>query len=69
MSDHYFAALEQRIDQLLQHCQQLELENQHLRREQSELKEERSHLLKLNNETRSKVEAMIQRLKALEQNS
>ncbi len=69
MSDHYFDALERKIDQLLDHCHRLEQENTHLRQQEAALKEERARLLQLNDQTRSKVEAMIQRLKALEQNA
>jgi cell division protein ZapB len=69
MNEHYFNALEQKIDQLLDHCRQLEQENQHLRQQETLLKDERARLLQLNDQTRSKVESMIQRLKALEQNA
>ncbi|NVK44326.1 MAG: TIGR02449 family protein [Oceanospirillaceae bacterium] len=69
MSDHYFDALERKIDQLLDHCHRLEQENVRLRQQEATLKEERARLLQLNDQTRGKVEAMIQRLKALEQNA
>jgi len=62
MTEHYFNALEHKIDLLLARVEQLELEN-------STLREERAQLIQLNDQTRSKVEGMIQRLKALEQNS
>ncbi|ANG64820.1 MULTISPECIES: TIGR02449 family protein [Marinobacterium] len=69
MNDHYFNALERKIDQLLDHCHRLEQENQRLRSQETQLKDERARLLQLNDQTRSKVESMIQRLKALEQNA
>ncbi len=69
MSEHYFTVLEQKIDQLLTRVQQLEQENRQLRQQDVLLREERAQLLQLNDQTRSKVEGMIQRLKALEQNS
>ncbi|UTW11003.1 TIGR02449 family protein [Marinobacterium rhizophilum] len=69
MNDHYFNALERKIDQLLDHCHRLEQENQRLRLQETQLKDERARLLQLNDQTRSKVESMIQRLKALEQNA
>lgn len=69
MSDHYFDALERKIDHLLDHCHRLEQENVRLRQQEATLKEERARLLQLNDQTRGKVEAMIQRLKALEQNA
>jgi cell division protein ZapB len=69
MNDHYFNALERKIDQLLDHCHRLEQENQRLRSQETQLKDERARLLQLNDQTRSKVESMIQRLKALEHNA
>ncbi|WP_027857477.1 TIGR02449 family protein [Marinobacterium jannaschii] len=69
MSEHYFNALEHKIDQLLEHCKQLEQENRHLRNRESQLTEERARLVQLNEQTKRKVEAMISRLKALEQNA
>ncbi len=69
MSEHYFNALEQKIDQLLARVEQLEQDNRQLRQQDAQLREERAQLVQLNDQTRSKVEGMIQRLKALEQNS
>ncbi|PSL14375.1 cell division protein ZapB [Marinobacterium halophilum] len=69
MSEHYFNALELKIDQLLAHVEQLEQENRQLRQQDIRLREERAQLVQLNDQTRGKVEGMIQRLKALEQNS
>ncbi|KEA63458.1 hypothetical protein ADIMK_2237 [Marinobacterium lacunae] len=69
MSEHYFNALEQKIDRLLTRLQQLERENGHLRDQEARLREERAQLLQLHDQTRDKVEGMISRLKALEQQS
>ncbi|MBV1787893.1 TIGR02449 family protein [Marinobacterium sp. D7] len=69
MSEHYFNALEQKIDRLLTRLQQLERENSHLREQEAKLREERAQLLQLHDQTRGKVEGMISRLKALEQQS
>lgn len=69
MSEHYFNALEQKIDLLLTRLQQLEQENSHLREQENKLREERAQLLQMHDQTRDKVEAMISRLKALEQQS
>lgn len=69
MTEHYFTALEQKIDQILEHCQQLEQENKTLKERERVLKEERAHLTQLNEQTQSKIEAMITRLKSLEQNT
>lgn len=68
MTEHYFNALEQKIDQILQRCDQLEMENEQLKEREQVLKEERAQLVQLNEQTQSKIKAMIMRLKALEQN-
>lgn len=69
MSEHYFNALEQKIDQLLSRLQQLEQENAQLRQQAAGWREERARLLQLHDQTRDRVESMIARLKALEQQS
>ncbi|TCK06034.1 TIGR02449 family protein [Marinobacterium mangrovicola] len=69
MSEHYFNALEQKIDLLLGKLDQLEQENRYLRDQTGKLREERAQLLQLHDQTRDKVEGMISRLKALEQQS
>lgn len=68
MTEHYFNALEQKIDQILDRCAKLEQENMQLRDREQLLKEERSQLAQINEQTQSKIKAMIMRLKALEQN-
>ncbi len=68
MTEHYFNALEQKIDQILERCAQLEQENSQLREREQLLKEERAQLAQINEQTQSKIKAMIMRLKALEQN-
>lgn len=60
-------ALEQCVDQLLLLCNQLKEENALLRREQAHWLKERSALLEKSEIARTKVEAMVIRLKALEQ--
>ena len=62
-------ALEQRIDELLSLCKQLHDENQSLRTSQEQLVTERANLVAKNEQARSRVEAMINRLKTLEQGS
>lgn len=66
MSEHDLSTLEQKIDQLLAHCARLEQDNQRLRQQEKDLKKDRLQLIQVNDQTRHKVEAMIQRLKALE---
>ena len=62
------AALSQQLDRLLDHVQRLTEENRSLRHSQEQLANERAGLLARNEQARGRVEAMIQRLKALESN-
>lgn len=59
--------LEQQLRGLLEQCRKLREENQSLQNRQESLVAERAALVAKNEEARSKVEAMINRLKALEQ--
>jgi cell division protein ZapB len=59
--------LEQQLKLLLKQTQKLREENQSLQNRQESLVAERAGLVAKNEEARSKVEAMIHRLKALEQ--
>ena len=58
----------QRVDQLIALAQRLAEENRSLRTSQEQLMTERANLLAKNEQARSRVEAMINRLKSLEQN-
>lgn len=66
MTDHYFAALEQKLDQLIKRLGQLEEQNRQLRGRNTKLEEERAQLVQSHDATRAKVEAMLTRLKTLE---
>jgi cell division protein ZapB len=55
-----------RVDRLLEMCQRLAEENRSLRQSQEQLSAERSNLLAKNEQARSRVEAMIARLRSLE---
>ena len=69
MSDYLaeqVAGLEQRVDGLLRLCQRLQQENAMLRRSQESLNSERAALMEKNEVARSRIEAMISRLKAME---
>jgi len=57
-----------RLDKLLELCHRLAEENRSLRVSQEQLAVERSNLLAKNEHARSRVEAMIARLRALENN-
>jgi len=69
MNQEHLTILEQKIDQLMAYCDHLEQENARLRHQEHILKQERLQLIQVNDQTRQKVEAMIQRLKALEQSA
>lgn len=59
--------LERRIEELLNLSSRLRQENASLQGREAKLLEERAELLKKNDVARSKVEAIITRLKSLEQ--
>lgn len=61
--------LEKRLDELVVVCKQLQDENRSLRQRQDNLISERATLLQKNEQVRARVEAMVGRLKAMEQNS
>jgi cell division protein ZapB len=58
--------LEAQVDDLIQTCDQLTDENRALRDQQSSLVAERASLIEKSELARSRVEAMIERLKAME---
>ena len=59
--------LEKRLDELVVICRQLQEENRSLKQRQDSLIEDRATLLQKNEQVRGRVEAMIGRLKAMEQ--
>ena len=59
-------ALEAQVDELIHTCEQLSDENRALRDQQSTLVAERASLIEKSELARSRVEAMIARLKAME---
>ena len=58
--------LEEKIDRLIRICNKLEEENRALREQQSSLIAERAALIEKSELARSRVEAMITRLRAME---
>ena len=56
---------EEKLDRLIELCQQLKRDNKALREREGDLLGERSQLMKKNEMTRQKVETMINRLQAL----
>lgn len=74
MANQTLTELESRIDLLLQACQRLRQENTSLQKQiascrgrESNWLQERSRLMERNETARSRVEAMITRLKSLEE--
>ena len=59
--------LEKRLDELVVICGQLKDENRSLKERQDSLIADRATLLQKNEQVRARVEAMISRLKAMEQ--
>jgi len=66
-STEAFSDLEQRVARLIALCDQLRNENRVLLQSQESLNAERAALLEKNDTARARIEAMISRLKALEQ--
>lgn len=65
--EHELKRLEKRVDALVLVCDQLQDENRSLKQRQDALTAERATLLQKNEQVRARVEAMIGRLKAMEQ--
>ena len=66
MADKQLRMLEQKIDELISLCRELNRENQALKSESANWRRERQQLLDKNELARAKVEAMIDRLRAME---
>lgn len=74
MTDQLLLALETKLDQLIQECSRLSEANRHLLQEAESAKHrevewhtERTRLVEKNELARTRVEAMITRLKSLEE--
>ncbi len=67
MTDDLLTALETKLDQLVQLCERQQRENQQLREKETDWLRERARLIEKNELARTRVEAMITRLKSLEQ--
>ena len=66
MADPQLKELEKKIDELIALCQELNRENQALKADSAGWREERQELMDKNELARNKVEAMIDRLRAME---
>ncbi len=60
-------ALADKLDRLIERCQKLEQDNASMRELQDDWNRERAQLLQKNDLAKHKIEAMIGRLRALEQ--
>ena len=69
MAGDDWAALEQRVEELIDLCSVLTRENRALRAQQQNWTTERAKLIEKNELAKSGVESMIVRLKSLEQES
>jgi cell division protein ZapB len=67
MESQQLKLLERKINDLIQLCEQLDRENRVLKNTAQSWEQEREQLIQKTEIARSKVEAMIIRLKALEQ--
>ena len=66
MAENPLKALEQKIDELITLCNDLNRENQMLKSDSAGWHQERQDLVDKNELARSKVEAMIDRLRTME---
>jgi len=58
--------LETRVDDLIQKCDQLNIENQSLKENNQELSKTQQSILKKNNLAKSKAETILERLRSIE---
>ena len=66
MADNQLKLLEGKVDQLIALCGELNRENQQLKAENETFQRERQNLLDKNEQASNRVEAMIDRLRAME---
>ena len=69
MADSQLKKLEGKIDELISLCSELNLENQALKADSASWYHERQALVEKSELARAKVEAVLKRLKAMEQTS
>lgn len=65
MTDNLLARIEIQLDELIEQCAKLTRENELLRAREENWQRERARLVEKNDMARSRVEAMIVRLKSL----
>ncbi len=69
MAEKQLSLLEQRVDDLIGTCRRLKDENQTLRSSRDALLEEKTKLAEKNRMARSRLEAIVDRLKSLDKRS
>ncbi len=69
MENNQVIALEQKVHEMIDLCADLDHENKSLKAKHTVWRNERAELMKKNELARSKVESMITRLRALEDDS
>ena len=69
MASSDLALLEEKIDELIKLCERLAVENGALRAKQQSLTADRARLIEKNELAKTRVESMLNRLKALERTS
>ena len=67
MAENQLKVLEQKIDELISLCNDLNRENQVLKADSANWQRDRQSLVNKNEVARTKIEAMISRLKTMEQ--
>jgi cell division protein ZapB len=67
MADFDLETLERKVDELIRICDRLREENTSLRASREHLVSERADLIEKTELARSKVEAMVERLKSMEE--
>ncbi len=65
MTDNFLVRIENQLDELIDLCDKLARENELLRAREASWQQERARLIEKNDIARSRVEAMIVRLKSL----
>jgi cell division protein ZapB len=67
MEGSQIKTLSGKVEKLLRYCQALETDNSSLKSQQDEWQSERTKLMQKNDLAKNKIESMIGRLKAMEQ--
>lgn len=66
MSEDSFQSLHAKVDELIDLCAEMKKENQLLKASENSWKSEREKLLEKNQETKSRLESILGRLKAMD---